>query len=311
MFSVMALGALARRKEWLTHEADESLLKLLIQLLTPCLIFSVVIDNDALRNPEYLIWPPVVGFVSVAGGVLGALAVARLLSGVPGFRAGAERRTFALAAGLHNYGYIPVPLITLLFDRETLGVLFVHNVGVELALWTIGIVVLTGGAKDTGGIWRRVVNPPSVAVVLAVTGNWFGLHEKLPGFVFQTIDLAGQAAIPMGLIFVGATIADHVGPVRRGKEAVAQVTAAVALRLGVFPAAMLAAAWALPLPTELDRVMVIEAAMPAASFPIILARHYGGDPPTALRTILSTSIVGLVTVPLWIRLGMWVMELGA
>ena len=50
--------------------------------------------------------------------------------------------------------------------------------------------------------------------------------------------------------------------------------------------------------------MVLQAAMPAAVFPIILARHYQGDPPTALRVVIGTSVVGLVTIPLWIRFGM-------
>ena len=33
-------------------------------------------------------------------------------------------------------------------------------------------------------------------------------------------------------------------------------------------------------------------------------RHYGGDPPTAMRVVIGTSVVGLVTIPLWIRFGL-------
>ncbi len=44
--------------------------------------------------------------------------------------------------------------------------------------------------------------------------------------------------------------------------------------------------------------------MPAAVFPIVMARHYQGDPATAMRVVISTSVVGLATIPLWIRLGM-------
>jgi len=44
--------------------------------------------------------------------------------------------------------------------------------------------------------------------------------------------------------------------------------------------------------------------MPAAVFPIIMARHYQGDPATAMRVVIGTSVVGLVTIPLWIRFGM-------
>jgi hypothetical protein len=51
-------------------------------------------------------------------------------------------------------------------------------------------------------------------------------------------------------------------------------------------------------------VIVLEAAMPAAVFPIVMARHYAGDPATAMRVVIGTSVVGLVTIPLWIRLGL-------
>jgi hypothetical protein len=60
----------------------------------------------------------------------------------------------------------------------------------------------------------------------------------------------------------------------------------------------------LPASVELKRVIVLEAAMPAAVFPIVMSRHYGGDPLTALRVVIGTSLVGMVTIPLWIRFGM-------
>jgi len=54
-------------------------------------------------------------------------------------------------------------------------------------------------------------------------------------------------------------------------------------------------------------VLVVEAAMPAAVFPIIIARHYGGQPLTAVQVVLWTTAVGLLTCPLWIRAGLaWV-----
>ena len=50
------------------------------------------------------------------------------------------------------------------------------------------------------------------------------------------------------------------------------------------------------------------AAMPAAVFPIIMARHYGGHAPTALRIVIGTTVIGLLTIPLWIKLGLWFIE---
>ena len=79
------------------------------------------------------------------------------------------------------------------------------------------------------------------------------------------------------------------------------------LRLGILPVLFLLLAKFLPCSVELKRVIVMQAAMPAAVFPIILAKHYGGSPATALRIVLGTSLAGFVTIPIWLRIGMnWV-----
>jgi malate permease and related proteins len=80
--------------------------------------------------------------------------------------------------------------------------------------------------------------------------------------------------------------------------------AACAVRLGVMPALMLCFARWLPCPVELKRVLVVEAAMPAAVIPIIIAQYYGGQPLTAVQVVLSTTAAGLFTCPLWIRAGL-------
>jgi predicted permease len=52
---------------------------------------------------------------------------------------------------------------------------------------------------------------------------------------------------------------------------------------------------------------VIEAAMPAGILPIVIARHYGGQPLTAVQVVVATTVVGLLVIPLWLRVGLaWV-----
>ncbi len=44
--------------------------------------------------------------------------------------------------------------------------------------------------------------------------------------------------------------------------------------------------------------------MPSALFPLVMSRHYRGDLTTALRVVIGTSLVGPLTIPLWIRSGL-------
>ena len=306
VFTVVGIGAAVRQVRWLSEEADQSLLKLTINLLLPCLIFATVADNPALREAGNLVLSPIVGFGTLVLGLAAGLLVARLGGRLSGLAGSTQRRTFALSVGTYNYGFLPVPLVKVIFDDQTLGVLFVHNVGVGLALWTIGVMLLSGAAGR--GWWRQMVNPPAIAVAVALACNFLGVTADLPEFLLKPIRWLGEATVPMALVLVGATIADQlrVRAKAHGRGRGVKVIAwSVLLRLGLLPAAFLAVAAVLPASQELKSVIVIEAAMPSAVFPVLLARHYGGDPATALRVVLSTSLVSLVTIPLWISAGMW------
>jgi len=310
VFAIVGVGVAVRRVGWLTEEADQSLLKLIMRVLLPCLIFAAVSDNPALRETRNLTLSPLVGFGTC---VLG-FAVAMLLVGMGRSRHGLEdaqqRRTFAVCVGIYNYGFLPLPLIKSLFDDQTLGVLFVHNIGVNLAIWSLGVMLLSGRLDKHW--WRQMFNAPMIAIVAALVVNFLGANQYLPLFVGKTIAWLGDATIPLAMILIGATMADllsaggnHSGTSDRVKV----IGWACLLRLGLLPVAFLLIAYLLPCTVELRRVIVIQAAMPAAVLPIVVSRHYGGDPATALKVVLSTSILGLVTIPLWIAAGMAWLEL--
>jgi predicted Na+-dependent transporter len=77
------------------------------------------------------------------------------------------------------------------------------------------------------------------------------------------------------------------------------------LRLGLLPALLLAFALVIPAAPSLRAVLIVQASMPSrVFFPIILSKLYHGDMPTALRIVLGTSLLGLITIPLWLTFGM-------
>jgi predicted permease len=210
------------------------------------------------------------------------------------------------SVAIYNYGYVPLPLALSLFDRDTAAVLFVHNIGVELALWFFGLTLLAGQGMRQG--WKRVLNPPVLAILGALVFNALVRRESVPELLLFPVHWLGQCAIPMGLILIGAIMADHARDFvsRQGGRVMGW---SCFLRLGVLPVLFLTLARVLPASPELKRVILLQASMPAAVFPIIMARQYGGDPATAVRVVIATSVGGLVTIPLWIRGGLAWLEL--
>ncbi len=301
VFLIVAAGGAMRRANWLTTEADRSLMKLVVNLLMPALILDALLGNQALDDSVNVIAAPLVGFGTVALGLFLAYAIAPVF----GLKEAIRRRTFAFTNGIYNYGYIPIPLVVLLFERETLGVLFLHNVGVEVAVWTLCLGFLRGGF---GGNWREILNPPILAVVAGILIHYLGLFPYIPEFLLTSIHLLGASGIPLALVLIGATMADHLGEFDPTKG-MPTVIGACLVRIGLIAAIFLGLAIVLPVSQELKRVIVLQAAMPAATFPLIMAKHYGGHVATALRVVFWTSIVSLLTIPLWIRIGLrWIGE---
>ncbi|HRI81175.1 MAG TPA: AEC family transporter [Opitutaceae bacterium] len=301
VFGVMAVGVLLRRVNVLTAAADESLLRVVVNVLYPCIIFENVHNNPALRDPGNLGWAPLVGFGTMAAGIAICYYAARAL----GYTVGTGLRTFAFMVGIYNYAYITVPVVERLFGREALGVLFVHNVGCEVAIWVVGVLVLSGRSLRTG--WRQVFSAPVWALVVAVAVNLTGLGGQVPAVVAGVIHALAACAIPFGLILSGAVLAEHLFQKPSALVDVRTTIASVVLRLGVLTVLMLALARYGPFSPELKHVILVQAAMPAGFLPLVIVKHHGGHGLVAVRVVLATVVAGILLIPLWLRVGLaWV-----
>ena len=87
--------------------------------------------------------PPLFGFVTTVAGFMLGLLFARGMGSTIGLDSDSKKRSFALCVGICNYGYIPLPL-AMEFYPEAVIDLIMHNIGVDMALWSVGIAVITG-----------------------------------------------------------------------------------------------------------------------------------------------------------------------
>jgi predicted permease len=300
VFALIAVGVALRRFRWVEGAAEASMIKLVVYVCMPCLVFETIVGNASLRDPGNLLLPPLAGFAATVAG----FAVAYLAGRCIGLEKGTGLRTFAVTAGICNYSYLPLPIVGAIWGERAQGLVLVHNLGVDSALWSVGLIVLTGASAREG--WRKIITPVLVTLVVAVAINLSGLSPHVPGFVGSMAHSLGICTVPLGLLMTGVSLADYLDkPSSLLHRNIA--LAGCVVRLLVMPALMLCLARVLPCSVELKRVLVVEAAMPSAVFPIIIARHYGGQPLTAVQVVLATTAAGLVTCPLWIRAGLaWV-----
>jgi predicted permease len=300
IFLLLFLGWLMRDRKVLTGEADKSLMQLVVKLFYPCLILHFIVGNPALQETQNLIIPPLIGFGTIVIGFL----IANKLGHRIGLKVGIGLRSFSFTNGIYNYGYIPIPLMIALFPGETriLGVLMVFNVGVEMAIWTVGIIMLSG--KFTLASLKKIINPPVIALVVGLIINFTGLDAHQPAWLAKLVRMLGDCSIPLGILLAGAMLSDlKVNPALFKPVKVS--LAACGLRLLILPVIFIAMAlWIPHLSGEMQIVLIIQAAMPAGIFPLVIATHYGGDPRVAAQVIFSTTAISLFTIPLWVSFGL-------
>lgn len=297
VFAVLLIGMGLRWKGLMNASLEKGVTVLVVKIFYPCLIIRAMLEADSFQENIGALWGPFIGFLTVTLGFLIAFLVGRSF----GIKAGKGLRTFAFATGIYNYGYLPIPLMENMFGPNELAVLFVHNVGIEVGIWTVGVSFLAGGSLRDG--LRKILNPMVVALLIGLTLNLTGLAHSLPSMLSSPIALLAGCAVPLGLLAIGTSLFDHLKSGERLWEPRDSLLATI-LRLGLLPCMGLGIAWYFPLPIELKRVLVFQSAMPAGIMPILLAKHYGGQPIVAVRVVIATTAVGLLTMPVWIRFGL-------
>jgi malate permease and related proteins len=294
VYMTMLAGGIARKTGLLPAASDAGLMRLSVNLLFPCLILERMVGNAALLDAGRVLLGAGLGFSLVALGT----AISYLLAPFIGLKVGEGRRTFAMANGIQNYGFVAIPVISALFPgKGTLGVMFTFTLGVEIAVWTVGVGVITGLARAP---WKAFCNTPVISIITALLLNALGVGDYVPEVLHSWLRYLGDCSVPLSVLLVGASITELLGQ-EKPRWGVALLSPVV--RLALIPIAFFAAARLLPVGQELQRVLLVQAAMPAAVFGIVVARMYGGHGPTAVHVVLSTTAVSLVTTPLVIQAG--------
>jgi predicted permease len=143
-------------------------------------------------------------------------------------------------------------------------------------------------------------NPLILATASGLLFNLLGL--KLPALVDTTLGRMGSAALPLGLMAVGAGL--QLGALREGPRLAA---ALLAIKHAAMPALAVALVLVLGptigLPLGQQAVLVAFAAMPTASSAYVLAVRMGGHGPFTAGLVTVSTLLGMASLPIW--LGAW------
>ncbi|SEW24269.1 AEC family transporter [Natrinema salifodinae] len=248
------------------------------------------IDPEPLNTAVVYVLAPALVFHSLAVTELPASTLLRVTGGIVVFTAAmwgiaelagrtvGEREPalsgLVLVAIFCNSGNLGIPVSDFAFGevgRQT-AVLFLSVQSV--LMYTLGVYIASRSSGSAGfeGVRRVFYIPLAYAVVAALVVRALGLVPPADSAAMETLQLVGDASIPLMLLILGIQLART-----DTASAVSRAWPATALKMAVAPIVGLGVALALGFqdPT-VARVFVLETAMPAAVTPLILVIEFAG-----------------------------------
>ncbi|GAA6164568.1 AEC family transporter [Pelagimonas sp. KU-00592-HH] len=258
----------------------EFVTRLAMTLAVPCLIFTALMKTEADLGALFnLTLASICAYaaVGVAGWVL--------------FKAlGMNLRTYLAPFIFGNTGNLGIPLALFAFGQPGLERAVVLLAVSAVLSFTFGIWLVAGR-----GSFLKILKEPMIgATLLGALFLWQGWET--PRFLTNTLDLAGQMAIPMMLITLGVA----VGRLSPGRVSTAIVLSIIKL---VVCAAI---AWGIGLAFNLDDisfgVLVLQIATPVAVTAYLLAEKYGADSQSVAGFVVVSTLVSVAGLPLLLGL---------
>ena len=269
--------------------ADESwtavLNKLAVYLLFPALIFSGMIKVNLETIDDF-------SFI-YGNFILLVLIIATLYFGLKsmGF-AKSIVNTYVISVFFGNVGYLGFPILSSLIPNSE-GLVSIHVALYTLILFTFGIGVLEFSVhkKLSSKIWIDALkNPLLLAVLFSIL--LLATDTKLPFVISKTVDLLAGGATPIILISLGIFLARELPKVRYQ-----HVVGLIGLKLIIVPTIFLLYFY-LAGQTEVLSISVLEAGMPMAITPFILAELYPMEREIIAIGIVISCVLSVFTLPL-------------
>ncbi len=288
LFAMMLIGALLKKKGVIDEGGKKCLSDLCISIVIPCNIFkSCLIDFDA-------------DILKACAALLGSAVVMQLLcltlnKFIFDRYPAQQKKVLQYCTIVPMSGFLGNPIAEGIYNE--VGVLYtsIFLIPMRIVMWSVGTTYFVAGETvDRRRVVKNVLTHPCLVTI------YLGLlcmvtQVQLPSVVLNTVKYIGNCNSALTMFIVGTILVDV--PL---KSICSRDTAAFSvLRLVLLPAAALGVGLLLRLePTALG-VSVLMTGMPAGATAAIFAAKYGSDAPFATRCVVFTTLLSMLTLPLW------------
>lgn len=283
-------GFVLCKTKLLNPEHSKPLSVLLVYVFFPCMSFNTFSSQFTvayLQDRGALILVSV-GLLPVM--VILAKIITKFLGGDP-----YEKNVNEYSMSTANIGYMGYPLVEAVFGMEHLLDCMMFGLPLSIYIGTVGYNMLTAG-KGQKSIWQKIFTPSLIGILLGCAVGISGI--KLPQTVFDIAKMSSNCVAPVSMLLTGMAISQF-----SIKELLSnwKVYIICAVRLLVAPVL----AWALVKLCGLSFALVPAAvlyAMPCGMNTIVYPKLVEKDCRLGAATVLVSTVLSLITIPLCIYL---------
>lgn len=301
LFTIVLLGAIARKIHLMNDDFDTLLSKLVMTVTLPGMILNSVLSNTNLPDSHTIMMMLVYSTVLYVLVCLFAWIFVRLVyRGVPRPAQGAH----AYLISFGNTGFIGFAVLGAIMGNDAVLYGAVYNIPYNVFLFSVGMLFIASTGSDgtaakkpvkeqVKAIAKQLVSPCLISCFVAMFLALFGVTDS--GYVGQTCNLLGQMTVPAAMLVIGSTLAKQ--PLKQMvNDGWSYLTSF--MRLAGVPLLIFFVGGIFIHDPYILAVIVIESAMPAASSGIMMCLAYGGDTMTMSRGTFLTTIFSLISLPL-------------
>ena len=204
-----------------------------------------------------------------------------------------------LGSVVGNTGYFGIPMALALLPPQALGFSITYDLVGTFFTWSAGPVLVSGRQAHPRELAAVLLASPAfrvLAVALALQLSPLGATlGRVLWWPSQLLMLLALSVVGMRL---GVTLAQGSRPSSppRGQGGLA---VAVAMKLLALPLLLLALAVLLRLPPLVRDALVLQAGAPTAISALLLAELVGRDSEATAQLVLVSTLIALLSVPLW------------
>ena len=301
LFFCIAIGFIFSKCKILPEGSGKVMAKLETWIFCPALNFTTMAYFCTVDSiGEHLI-----NIILSSLGVLLAVGISIFLSPFFVKEKGPERGVYNYALAFANSGYMGDPIVLAMFGDVALAYYKLFCLPIQLMIYSWGISVMTPVSQNKGGAWKRLINAPTVAMLLGMAVGLSGAGKYIPVFLTNSLDTLKVCMGPVAMLLAGVTIAkyDFLSMLKNKK-----VYIATALRLTLLPAIIVSfifllktiasAAFDLNIGNDVLFLTFFATAPALGLNTVIFPEAFGGNPETGASMAMISHTLCVISIPL-------------